>query len=64
MFDEGRLYAAGDPTLTAVIPYSTSASWRHEGRGPRYLKVGARVFYRGVDLNEWLAARTVEPKAA
>ena len=64
MFDDDKFYAASDPTLTAIIPYSTSASWRHEGRGPRFVKVGSKVFYRGIDLNAWLDERTVEPKAA
>ena len=43
MFENDKLYAAADPELTAIIPYSTSASWRHEGKGPSYLKVGSRV---------------------
>jgi len=64
MFDPDKLYAASDPALTAIIPYSTSASWRHEGRGPRFVKIGPKVFYRGSDLNRWLDERTVEPQAA
>ena len=33
---------------------------RHEGRGPRYIKVGRRVLYRGSDLNDYLDSCVVE----
>ena len=64
MFQDDTLYAANDPTLRKIAPYSTMAHWRCEGRGPRFIKIGPRVAYRGRDLNDWLAARTVEPRAA
>ena len=62
MFDDQRLYLANDPALRAIAPYSTMAHWRCEGRGPAYVKLGSRVAYSGRALNEWLAARTVQPK--
>ena len=64
MFDDNKLYLTSDPALKAIGPYSTLAHWRSEGRGPRFIKLGAKVAYRGSDLNEWLASRTVEPRAA
>lgn len=64
MFDETKIYMAGDPVLRAFAPYSTLAHWRSEGRGPAYIKIGSRVAYRGTDLNRWLLARTVVPAAA
>ena len=64
-FDPQKLYPASDPTVTEIIPYSTGASWRCEGKGPSYLKLsGGRVFYRGSELNAWLESRTVRPKTA
>ena len=30
--------------------------WRLEGRGPRFVKVGALVRYRPEDLEQWMAA--------
>ena len=62
MFDDQRLYMANDPALQAIAPYSTMAHWRCEGRGPAYVKLGSRVAYSGRALNEWLAARTIQPK--
>ena len=64
MFEDNKLYLTSDPALKAIGPYSTLAHWRSEGRGPRFIKLGAKVAYRGSDLNEWLASRTVEPVAA
>ena len=61
MFDDDKLYLAGDPALLKLGRPSTLAHWRSDGRGPAFIKVGARVAYRGLDLNEWLIARTVRP---
>ena len=61
MFDDDKLYLAGDPALLVLGRPSTLAHWRSEGRGPAYLKLGSRVAYRGSELNRWLGARTVRP---
>lgn len=45
-------------------PTATLQWWRHMGRGPKYLKVGRRVFYRKSALDEFLAAGEVMPGAA
>lgn len=62
MFDPNRLFFTNDSEILALAPYSTLAHWRSEGRGPAYIKIGARVAYRGSDLNNWLAAQTVRPQ--
>ena len=64
MFDPHKLYTNTDEALNAIAPASTRNHWRSEGRGPPYLKLGARVAYSGRALNEWLAARTVQPREA
>ena len=61
MFDPHKLYSTRDPELGDLLPYSTLAQWRHEGRGPAYFKVAGRVLYSGKDLNDWLASQRVEP---
>jgi predicted DNA-binding transcriptional regulator AlpA len=47
--------------------WSLSIPWlrrtRREGRGPRFLKLGKMVRYRRRDIEEYLAASTVEPKS-
>ena len=64
MFQDERLYSARDSELNKIIPYSTLATWRFEGRGPAFIKIGPKVFYRGDDLNRFLQAHRVEPVAA
>jgi len=39
---------------------STLEKMRIEGRGPRYLKLGGRCFYRRSDLDAYLEAAIVE----
>ena len=63
MFQE-KLYLTDDPDLLAIWPASTLANWRSEKRGPAYIKVGKRIFYRGSDLNAFLTAHRIEPTAA
>ena len=59
MFEADKLHFTDDPALLILGPYSTLAHWRSEGRGPAFIKVGARVAYLGRDLNRWLLARRV-----
>jgi excisionase family DNA binding protein len=42
----------------------TPVMWRHEKRGPAYLKVGRLVYYRRADIARWLAAQIRDPEAA
>ena len=51
---------------SGVGSYSTLLTLACKGGGPRYEKVGGKVFYYRADLDEWLASRTrmVEPKAS
>jgi hypothetical protein len=40
----------------------TLAVWRCERRGPRFVKLGRRVFYRRSDLRAYVLAQTVAPE--
>ncbi|WP_369913880.1 helix-turn-helix transcriptional regulator [Xanthomonas sp. NCPPB 3005] len=42
------------------VSVSTLDKMRHEGRGPRYLKIGGRIFYRVADLDAYIDASVVE----
>lgn len=35
-------------------------NWAHQGRGPRYFRVGRSARYRLSDLQQWLESRAVE----
>ena len=63
-FDPDRYYKTDDPALAVIATRGTMSQWRHRGEGPRYVRLGGRVLYRGIDLNAWLDERIVEPAAA
>ena len=48
MFDDRKMYLARDPALLVLGRPSTLAHWRSDGLGPAFIKLGARVAYRGV----------------
>jgi predicted DNA-binding transcriptional regulator AlpA len=39
----------------------TLATWRHEGRGPTYIKIGKNIRYRPSEIESYLEQRTVRP---
>ena len=45
------------------VAVRTLQDWRCNGSGPAYAKLGKRVAYAVTDLDAYLAARRVEPKA-
>ena len=63
MFDPDRLYRPDDSALRMIAARQTMAQWRAAGQGPPYLKLGARVGYRGSDLNAWVERQLVRPRA-
>lgn len=60
-FDPDQLYCPQDDAMRLIATVGTLAVWRHEGRGPPYLRVGNRILYSGADLNAFLDACRVEP---
>lgn len=62
-FSPDAYYRTHDPELRLIGTRGTMALWRHEGRGPRYTKLGGYILYRGQDLNDFLDAHTIEPTA-
>jgi hypothetical protein len=49
-----------DPQETARylrIAKQTLARWRCYGLGPRFVRLGGRIFYDAADLNAFIAAR-------
>lgn len=50
-------FKAQDAAQYLGLTESTIAKWRMSGRGPRYIKAGARVLYDRADLDAWLETR-------
>ena len=60
-FEAERFYRPGDLELDTIASRGTLATWRWQGRGPKYVKYGNRVLYQGADLNDWIDHRKVDP---
>ena len=45
------------------VPRATLYAWRHNGGGPRSIKVGRHLRYRLADLDAWLDAQADKPAA-
>ena len=58
-----RHYPPYAPELAVIAKPQTLARWRHEGRGPAYIKSGSRVLYLGRDVLDWLEAHRIETRA-
>ncbi len=63
MFEPDRFYRTTDSELEIIATRGTMSQWRHRGEGPRYVRLGGRVLYRGADLNNYLDSLVVEPTA-
>ncbi len=49
-----------EPTLAGRLGVSRSTlqSWRYNGRGPRFIKLGRMIRYRNSDVDAYLSANT------
>jgi predicted DNA-binding transcriptional regulator AlpA len=45
------------------ISVLTLRKWRSEGRGPRYVKIGALVRYRPEDVDAWIQSHASQSPA-
>ena len=55
--DEGALIPAHRLSAYTGLATQTHARLRCEGRGPRFVKLGRRVFYRAGDVRDWIRAQ-------
>jgi hypothetical protein len=46
------------------VPVRTLQFWRLNQRGPKWLKLGRRVYYRKSDLESFVAGGVVDPEAS
>ncbi len=52
--DDDALIRGRDVSRYTGIAAQTHTRWRHEGVGPKFVRLGRRVFYRAGDLREWI----------
>ena len=58
MSENSKVLVSRDAARFVGLSESTLAKMRLNGNGPIYCKLGRRVVYRPVDLEEWLQSRT------
>lgn len=44
-------------------PVATIYQWNSRGQGPRFIKRGRSILYRRADIDAWLNASYVNPRA-
>ena len=63
LFDNKRNYVLSDTELEIIGDREKLAQWRHKGVGPAFYRLGRKIVYCGIDLNEWAEANRVETNA-
>jgi excisionase family DNA binding protein len=43
--------------------HRTLETWRRNGNGPPFIRIGRRVLYRGTDIERWLCQNTFNHRA-
>jgi hypothetical protein len=64
MIDPDKLYPTDHAAPAIGSTPATMQWWRHIGRGPRYVKIGRKVFYRGRHLEDFISQGEREPEVA
>ena len=64
LFNNDKAYAPSDPEMAIIGDTEKLKQWRHRNVGPAFYRLGRKIVYSGADLNAWVAANRVEPKAA
>ena len=59
-YPKQRRLNTADAAQYLGVKRGTMEVWRSLGKGPRYLKLGARVVYEIADLDDFAASRVVE----
>ena len=59
-----QLMTLGDTAEYLQLPVATLYRWRHQGSGPRCMKVGKHLRYRLEDVDRWLDAQASDAQAS
>ena len=52
-----RLFAPEETSAYLRVARQTLAKWRSAGGGPRFVRIGGRIFYDAADLETFIADR-------
>jgi hypothetical protein len=62
-FKHRRLFDPEETSAYLRIAKQTLAKWRSAGGGPRFVRIGGRIFYDVADLDAFIAARKFQSTA-
>ena len=57
--EPNEIYEPDSVQLSLIGKPQTLARYRHEGRGPNYIKLGKKILYLGQDVLTWLEEHQV-----
>jgi predicted DNA-binding transcriptional regulator AlpA len=57
MFDANKLYDQAEVAKALGKSEAWAERSRWDGSGPKFVKIGRKVMYRGIDLNAWIESR-------
>lgn len=63
MFNATKLYSQTEVAQTLGKSEAWAERSRWDGSGPKFVKIGRKVMYRGSDLNNWLDERVCSSTA-
>lgn len=45
------------------VRVETLSNWRNLGRGPKYLRIARKIYYRAAEIREFIESSIVDPAA-
>lgn len=56
------LLTTAEAAASLHIAPITLARWRAAGRGPNFVRIGKKLFYRPTDIDAWVDEQQQQPK--
>lgn len=54
---DNQLYSPSRTAEILCVATATLRKWRWEGNGPSYVKIGRKIAYRQIDINNFIESR-------
>jgi excisionase family DNA binding protein len=62
-YTENKTYSHKEAAEYLCVAVQTLYNWRHERRGPSYVKMGRKIVYRQNDLDRYMESNTIDLEA-
>jgi hypothetical protein len=61
--EQSQLLTTAEAATYMRLKPQTLAKWRSHGKGPHFVQLGGKVFYRLTELDNYITAGIVPPEA-